>query len=64
VYQKQGGILTTRSSWEVAAVDLVIAAVQHFARVVFAYLPYQYCIAKKDEGGSIMNSSQNPQEPP
>ena len=30
VYHKQGGILTTRISWEVAAVDLNIAAVQHF----------------------------------
>jgi hypothetical protein len=64
VRHKQGGILTTRSSWEVAAVEIKIAAVQHFTRIVFAYLPYKYCIARKDEGGSIMNSSQNPQEPP
>ena len=64
VRHKQGGILTTRSSWEDADVNMKIAAVQHFTRIVFAYLTYQYCIARKYEGGSIMNSSQNPQEPP
>jgi hypothetical protein len=48
VRHKQGGILTTLSSWEDAAVDINIAAVQHFARIVFAYLPYQYCKARKN----------------
>ena len=64
VRHKQGGILTTRNSWEDTAVAMNIAAVQHFTRIVSVYLPYQYCKAKKDKGGSIMNSSQNPQEPP
>jgi hypothetical protein len=64
VRHKQGGILTTQSSWEDAAVATELAATQHFTRIVFAYLPYKYCIARKDAGGSIMNSSQNPQEPP
>ena len=34
VRHKQGGILTTRSSWEEDAVDMKIAAVQHFNRIV------------------------------
>jgi hypothetical protein len=64
VHHKQGGVLTMHNSWQDAAVVTNEASAHHFCRIIFAYLPHQYCFARKDQGGSIMNSSQNPQEPP